>query len=261
MIMPMTGGTGDGSKAGWRLMTLAQEDLALLRKVPLFSRLSDQELASLLKGAVPREYARGVLLFQQGDRADCFYVILEGLVKITRHSPDGDEVVIGVFGKGSMIAEIAMFLGGRYPATAEVVAPSRLLPVLSSSFKAALTSDPDLAMGMLAATSRRVRDLVEELEHIKGQTGAQRVADFIVGLCPQQEGEAQIDLPYEKGLIAARLGMKPESFSRALKRLRQLGVQIQRDHVIIRDVAALNHFAMTGEFLPVGPATGKSSGS
>ena len=234
-------------------MSLTEQDLALIRQVPLFSRLDDDALMRLLKGATPREYPRGVMLFQQGDRADCFYVILDGLVKITRHSPDGDEVVIGVFGKGAMVAEIAMFLGGRYPASAEVVAPARLLPVLSSSFKAALISDPDLAMGMLAATSRRVRDLVEEIEHIKGQTGAQRVADFIVGLCPEEEGEAQIDLPYEKGLIAARLGMKPESFSRALKRLRQLGVRIQRDHVIIADVAALNHFAMTGEVIPVSP--------
>ena len=232
-------------------MTLSREDLEILRKVPLFSRLEEEELASLLMGAAPRDFPRGVMLFQQGDRADCFYVILDGLVKITRHSHDGDEVVIGVFGRGAMVAEIAMFLGGRYPASAEVVAPARLLPVLSSSFKAALTSDPDLAMGMLAATSRRVRDLVEEIEHIKGQTGAQRVADFIVGLCPVQEGEAHIDLPYEKGLIAARLGMKPESFSRALKRLRQLGVRIQRDHVVIADVAALNHFAMTGEVLPM----------
>ncbi len=229
-------------------IALKNEDWRRLRRIPLFSRLADAELKDFLKGATPKEFPRGKLLFQQGDRADCFYVILDGLVKITRTSPDGDEVVIGVLGTGSLVAEIAMFLGGRFPATAEVVADSRLLPVLSRSFKTALISNPDLALGMLAATSRRVRSLVEELEHIKGQTGAQRVADFIVGLCPDcGRTAAHIDLPYEKGLIAARLGMKPESFSRALKRLRQLGVQIQRDHVKVENVEALNHFAITGE--------------
>ena len=229
---------------------LTESDRDVLRHIPLFARLKDEELAELLKGASPRHCPRGKLLFQQGDKADCFYIILDGLVKITRTSPDGDEVVIGVFGPGSMVAEIAMFLGGRFPASAEVVAESRLLPVLAGAFEAAIRANPDLAIGMLASTSRRVRDLVEELEHIKGQTGAQRVADFIVGLCPHcDDVSAHIDLPYEKGLIAARLGMKPESFSRALKRLRQLGVEIQRDHVKVRNVELLNHFAMTGEVL------------
>ncbi len=233
---------------------LTERDWACLKGISLFARLDENELAELLKSTAPKQFPRGKLLFQQGDKANCFYIILEGLVKITRTSPDGDEVVIGVFGPGSMVAEIAMFLNDRYPASAEVVADSRLLPILAGSFKAAIISNPDLAMGMLASTSRRVRDLVEELEHIKGQTGAQRVADFIVGLCPRcDEQEAHIDLPYEKGLIAARLGMKPESFSRALKRLRQLGVQIQRDHVKIANVEALNHFAMTGEVIPMDP--------
>ncbi len=232
---------------------LKEKELAHLRRIPLFSRLTDSELKAVLNGAMPRDYPRGKLLFQQGDSADCFFIILDGLVKITRTSPDGDEVVIGVFGAGSTVAEIAMFLGGRYPASGEVVADARLLPVLSSGFKAAIKSNPDLAMGMLAATSRRMRSLVEELEHIKGQTGAQRVADFIVGLCPQcDDVSAHIDLPYEKGLIAARLGMKPESFSRALKRLRQLGVTIQRDHVKVASVEALNHFAITGEVIMSG---------
>ena len=233
---------------------LKAEDLEKLRRIPLFSRLGEDEIMTLLKGSVPKNFPRGKMLFQQGDRAECFYIILDGLVKITRQSPDGDEVVIGVFGSGGMVAEIAMFIGGRYPATAEVVADSRLLPIYASHFKTALIDNPDLALGMLAATSRRVHDLVEEVEHIKGQTGAQRVADFIVGLCPTAtDGPACVDLPYEKGLIAARLGMKPESFSRALKRLRQLGVHIQRDHVHVDDVEALNHFAMTGEILPLSP--------
>ncbi len=219
-----------------------------MRRIPLFSGLDEADFHAVLKNAMPKDFPRGKMLFQQGDRADCFYIILDGLIKITRQHPDGDEVVIGVFGPGKMVAEIAMFVGGRYPASGEVVADSRLLPVLSSSFKAAITENPDLAMGMLASTSRRVRDLVEELEHIKGQTGAQRVADFIVGLCPECDDNcADIDLPYEKGLIAARLGMKPESFSRALKRLRQLGVEIQRDHVRVANIELLNHFAITGE--------------
>lgn len=225
-----------------------ERDLAILRRTPLFSRLSAEQVQSLVSPSIPRAYAKGTVLFQQGDDAGCFYVVLDGVVKISRHLPDGDEVVIGVFGSGATVAEIAIFIGGRYPATAEIVSDARLLPVLSSHFRAALRDNADLAMGLLAATAQRVHALVQEMEHIKGQTSAQRVADFLVGLCPEMEGtEVEIDLPYEKGLIAARLGMTPESFSRALRRLRQLGVKIRRDHVLITSVELLNHFAMTGE--------------
>lgn len=225
-----------------------EHDLEVMRRSPLFSRLSADQARTLVSPSIPRAYAKGTVLFQQGDAADCFYVVLDGVVKIARHLPDGDEVVIGVVGPGATVAEVAMFIGGRYPATAEIVADARLLPVRSSHFRAALRDNADLAMGLLAATAQRVHALVQELEHIKSQTSAQRVADFLVGLCPGLQGtDVEIELPYEKGLIAARLGMTPESFSRALRRLRQLGVRIRRDHVFIPSVELLNHFAMSGE--------------
>ena len=227
---------------------LAEQDLQALKQLSLFRDLQDDEIREVVGGAMPRQYPRGKVLFQHGDRADAFYVILDGLVKVLRYTPDGSEVILGVFGKGNAIAEASVFLEGRYPATAELAADSRLLRIEIPHFRDVLLRTPRLGLSMLKAAYQRIGYLVSELEHLKSQTGCQRVADFILGLCPRQEsGEAHIDLPYEKGLIAARLGMKPESFSRALKRLRQMGIEIHRDHVHVPDMALLRHFAESGE--------------
>ncbi len=227
---------------------LNDQDMQTLRKLSLFADLSEEEVREVVGSALPRRYPRGKVLFQHGDRADAFYIILDGLVKVMRHTPEGSEVILGVFGKGNAIAEASVFLGGKYPATAELAADSRLLRVEIPHFHKVLLRNAHLSLSMLKAAYQRIGYLVSELEHLKSQTGCQRVADFILGLCPKQDaGEAHIDLPYEKGLIAARLGMKPESFSRALKRLRQMGIEIHRDHVHVPDMSLLRHFAETGE--------------
>ncbi len=234
---------------------LTEEDLQVLRGISLFAGIDDAELLEVLGGAMPRIHPRGRVLFQHGERADAFYIILGGLVKVMRHTADGNEVILGVFGQGAAIAEATLFLGRRYPATAEVAADARLLRVDIEHFRQVLVSRPELALNMLKAAYQRIGYLVSELERLKSQTGSQRVADFILELCPDDTaGEAHIDLPYEKGLIAARLGMKPESFSRALKRLREMGVEIHRDHVRVPDVSALRHFVETGEIVRPAPA-------
>src|SRR5271166_4628076 len=82
----------------------------------------------------------------------------------------------------------------------------------------AVLAEPQLAFDMLAAASMRLRQLVDEIEQLKARSAPQRIADFFVQQATESSGPARIALPYEKALIASRLGMKPESFSRALLR-------------------------------------------
>ncbi len=102
---------------------------------------------------------------------------------------------------------------------------------------------PQLAFDMLAAASMRLRQLVDEIEHLKARSAPQRIAEFFVRQAAESSGPARIALPYEKALIASRLGMKPESFSRALGKLVDLGVVVERESVSIADVARLAAFA------------------
>jgi CRP/FNR family transcriptional regulator, dissimilatory nitrate respiration regulator len=214
-------------------------DSEIVAATPLFRGLNPQTSRTLVGRALPRAYEKGAILFHQGEPASAFFVILDGWIKIYRTTPDGLEVVLHVFKKGESFAEAAMFLGGRYPASAETVAPSRLLKIDGDAFRARIREQPEFAMSMLASASYQMKMLVEQIEQIKVRSAPQRIADFLVRITSTREGAAVVELPFEKSLLANRLGMKPESFSRALKRLRPLGVSVDREVVKIADVGRL----------------------
>ncbi|HWV81905.1 MAG TPA: Crp/Fnr family transcriptional regulator [Hyphomicrobiaceae bacterium] len=217
-------------------------DWHIVRSTLLLGSLPPEIVQDLAGSLVPRAYEKGTPLFHQGQLADAFFVILDGWVKIYRTTADGLEVVLHVFKRGETFAEAAMFLGGRYPASAETVSAARLLRIDGNAFRTCIREQPELSLSMLAAASHQLKALVEQIEQIKVRSAPQRIAEFILRLAERQEGRAVIELPFEKGLIANRLGMKPESFSRALTRLRPLGVNVEREIVEVADIAKLAAF-------------------
>ena len=102
---------------------------------------------------------------------------------------------------------------------------------------------PDFAVSVLSATFAHLHGLVGQVEALKAQTGAQRVAEFLLELSPCAAGPCTVTLPYDKVLIAGRLGMKPESLSRAFAKLREHGVTVRQNHAEIADVEALRDYA------------------
>ncbi len=218
------------------------EDLQIIRTTRLFGALGRETTRDLLQGTVPRSYTKGQLLFQHGDPADAFYVVLSGWVKVFRSTPSGEEAVFGVFTKGETFAEAALFLGGTYPASAEVVEDARLLSVRGSPFRERLLGRPEICLNMLGSMSIHLHRTIAEVEQLQTRSSAQRVAHFLLGLCPVREGSAVVTLPYDKSLIASRLGMKPESLSRALSRLRSLGLNVDGNRVVIPEVSNLVSF-------------------
>jgi CRP-like cAMP-binding protein len=217
-------------------------DWDIVKSTPLFGAMSAQTAQALVGNATPRQYEKGATLFLQGEPAAAFFIVLDGWVKIYRTTPDGLEVVLHVFKSGETFAEAAIFLGGRYPASGETVSPSRLLKIDGKNFRARIEERPALAMSMLASASYQLKFLVEQIEQIKVRSAPQRIADFMVRMTQVRKGSAVIELPFEKGLLANRLGMKPESFSRALAQLRTHGVTVDRGTVKIADVGRLLTF-------------------
>ncbi len=217
-------------------------DWQIVRSTPLFGTMPQDVALSLIGSQPVRSYEKGTTLFQQGEPASSFFVILDGWVKLFRITPDGNEAVVGVFRRGESFAEAAIFLGGRYPVSAEAVTSTRLARIDGELLRRRIREQPDLALAMLASSSHHLKSLVEQIEQIKLLTAQQRLADFLVNLAPANEGSCVIELPYEKALIASRLGMKPESLSRALAKLRPLGVSVDRETVSIVDVDLLVRF-------------------
>lgn len=218
---------------------LTKEETETLRLAPIFRSLAKETLDELLLSARPHQYARGKTLFVQNEPANCFYVVLEGWVKIFRINQSGEEAVIGVFTRGQSFAEAAAFTGGEFPATGETVTDCRLLRLESSRLIASIKKNPEMGLSMLASTSQHLHMLIQQIEQLKAHTGVQRVAEFLLAQTAARSGSCTLQLPYDKALIAGRLGIKPESLSRAFKRLRDHGVDIQQNQAVIAELRDL----------------------
>ena len=121
--------------------------------------------------------------------------------------------------------------------------PLRLEEIIDGeALRRKIRENPDLALSMLASASHQLKHLVEQIEQIKLLSAPQRIADFLIKQCRTRQGACVVELPYEKALIASRLGMKPESFSRAIAKLRNLGVSVDHEFVSIADVTTLIGF-------------------
>jgi CRP-like cAMP-binding protein len=221
---------------------LKPADLAVVKQSILLSHLPEDLADALLERAVAHSHDRGATIFLQGEPAQCVHIVLEGWVKLFRISSNGAEAVVGVFTRGRSFGEAVAFRGDVYPVNAEAVTDCRLLHVRAATMLEMMKSRPELCTAMLASTFRHLQSLVNQVEQLKAQTGAQRVAEFLLELCPVDEGACAVTLPYDKILIAGRLGMKPESLSRAFARLRGTGVMVRQNHAAISDVGKLREY-------------------
>ncbi|WP_294608358.1 Crp/Fnr family transcriptional regulator [Roseovarius sp.] len=217
-------------------LVIARESL-LLRSLP--APVADK----LLSDATFKDVLRGETVFLQGDRAQVIHVVLDGWVKLYRVSPNGNEAVVNVFTRGHSFGEAVAFRQQPYPVSAEAVSDCALMLISARSFISILEHEPELSLAVIASTFQHLHDLVAQVEQIKAQTGAQRVADFLIRLCNCEAGACEVTLPYDKALIAGRLGMKPESLSRAFSKLKAVGVRISRHQAVIENIQALQDYA------------------
>lgn len=221
---------------------LGADDFKLASDVKFFKGLPEEDVASLLKNAVVIEEEKGSLLFSQGDPANRFYVLLEGRVKLFTANEDGEESIVEIFNPVCSFAEAAMFASGRFPVNCETVMKTRLVRIDGEPFMRSLKETPRIGQMILKKISMRYRHLLHEIIQLKTQSPAQRLGAFFLSLAEENETGGSVPLPYDKNLIAARVGMKPESLSRALVRLREIGVDCQKKELIVDDLDKLRTF-------------------
>ena len=218
------------------------EHIQLARQSLLLSSAPEDVAKAVLESARLREYSRGETVFLQGERATAIYIVADGWVKLYRIAPNGAEAVLRVFTKGSSFGEAVAFRDDLYPVASEAVTDCSLIRIETSAFLRQIRENPEVAISILSATFSHLHALVAEVEALKAQTGGQRVAEFLLELAPCPEGACEVTLPYDKVLIAGRLGMKPESLSRAFARLRDQGVQVRQNVALIADIATLRSY-------------------
>ena len=231
-----------------------------LRATPLLSELRDAQLQRVLAHAVRHTLDEGQWLFSQGDPARAFYLVESGQVRLFRLSPDGTEKVIEIVSAGQTFAEALMFLNApRYPVCAAALAPTALIAIDARDFAAMLRDSADTCFVIMGALSRRLRGLIGEIDNLTLHTAKTRVARYLLARCPQDRRAFALDV--RKGVLASRLSVKPETFSRVIKQLTDEGaITVQGAWITILDQAALRVMADLADTAELGLATGASSG-
>ena len=216
-----------------------------LRRAYLFAEMSEPHLQALIQGMQDIHLETGGVLFRQGQPAERFFFLREGLVKLYRLSPEGDEKIIEIMRPGETFAEAVMFMGpqGRYPVNAEAVNESRVYAFDQKTFLNMLHESNDATFGLLGAMSRRLHMLVNQIESLTLQNATYRLVAYLLEDIPRDvKTSPEVQLTTPKGVIASRLAIQPETLSRILAKLRQSGlIEVHGNHITVRDVQALRN--------------------
>lgn len=215
-----------------------------LSRVPVFAGLTDAEMSFLTERAVERKVRSGELVFSEGDPCAGLFVVRSGNVRIFKSSASGREQVLAIEGPGSSMAELPVFDGGSYPASAQAVSDSTLLFVSKQHFQALCMQHPDVALKVLKVVGSRLRRLVGIIEELSFTTVRHRLVALLVRLTksegkPTPQGVV-LTLTANNQELAAQLGTVRELVSRNFSRLQAEGlIVLDGRSVVVPDVKKL----------------------
>lgn len=198
--------------------------LDIISMVPSFSGLPEDQLNEIKNIAIDRRFKKGEIIFSDGDEGKGFYVVVQGLVKIFKLSPEGKEQILHIYGPGEPFGQVAVYAGWSYPASAEAIAESHALFFPREAFVDLITRIPSLAMSMLAVLSMRLRAFTIQVENLSLKEVPGRLAGYLIYLLEEQKERDGVTLNISKGQLASLLGTIPETLSRIFSRMTELGL-------------------------------------
>jgi len=204
----------------------------ILKRVPIFSSLPDDELNALANLAVERNFMSNEFIFWEGETPVWFYIVIEGQVKVIKHSSSGREFIIAFFGPGEMIGEVAVFENKPYPASAQSIARTRVIGIRQEAFLAFLASRPQVALRIINILGGRLRDAQTRLRDLAGEKVEQRLASTLLRL----SSKLGPTLPFTRQEIADMTGTTTETAIRVMSRLKERGIiRSTRGQILILD--------------------------
>ena len=217
-----------------------------LANLPLFRELAPEEIDRIAAGTREQHAARGDVLFHKGDPCAGFHLVIYGHVKLAFTSASGGEKVVELVGPGQSFGEALMFMERPYVVYAQALADTLLLHIAKAVVFEEIEREPGFARKMIAGLSRRLHGLVSDLESYTLHSGTQRVIGYLLRAEPDNETAgvpAQLKLPTSKGIIASRLNLTPEHFSRILHELTEAGlIAVDGRNVTIPDLGRLRTY-------------------
>lgn len=228
----------DSSSAGGRAVRVR----AHLSGMPLFKELSVQEMDPFADGTAEVSVARGEVIFRRGDPCTGFHIVVSGQVKLMLVSADGIEKVVRLVGPGDSFGEALMFMGRDYIVTSQALADTLLLHVGRDVLFEQIERHPVLARRMLAGLSQRLHALMGDVEAYSMRSGVQRVIGYLL-----KDPDLRAGIPFRletgKSIIASRLNITPEHFSRILRELSDQGlIRMRGREITVEDLDALVNY-------------------
>jgi CRP-like cAMP-binding protein len=214
-------------------------DAPSLGDFPLFAAVDHATLQRLSQDAKVEHYEDGAVIFRQGDAVSAVVLVLRGFVKLIRTSSCGDETLICIRSDGASLAPAPTSGEEVWDVSAESIGPSVVVRLPAGRFIRLAGASPQLAAAALEDAKRRIVALTSEIEALKARSADHRLARFLLSFCLPDQEQCRFRLPYDKRLVAARLGVTQETLSRAFARLRELGVRTETRDVLIESVSRL----------------------
>jgi CRP-like cAMP-binding protein len=217
-------------------LKLTAGDLQIVKRVAIFRGLRHETVEHIVSTATVVTLKTHQSLVRQEESATAFFIVIDGWVKLYRITESGNEAVIRILTKGDSFAESAALSGTRFLVSAEATGGARIVRIPADHVVRCIRESSDTALAMIVSLSQHMQYLVHEVEQLKAKSGTQRLAEFLLSLSAVDHGPCDIALPYDKVLIAARVGLTPASLSRAFSKLKPLGVLVHASHIAISDI-------------------------
>jgi CRP/FNR family transcriptional activator FtrB len=220
-------------------------DLPLIRRSRLFAQVPEVELVAMLATCFVQTLPKGTIPCQEREKPEFLHVVLSGRVGLFAEGPRED-VLIEFFGPSDSFVLPAVMMDAPYLVTTRLLDEGRILFWPAAAFRAQMRANGALAYGASLLLSGYWRTLVGQIKDLKLLSAIERLSAFLLALAPRETGPVTVILPGRRSLIAGRLGVTPQSLSRAFAALRPLGVTGSGREVSISDPARLRKFGATG---------------
>jgi CRP/FNR family transcriptional regulator len=226
------------------------EVTAILQRTALLSSLSRAEIESLAALTVVRHFSNGELLFSEDKPCNGLHIVASGKVRIFKTSVSGREQVLAINQAGESVAELPVFDGGNFPASAMAIEPAEIAFISRADFKSFCLQHPEVALKMLAVVGGRLRRLVAIIEELSFTTIRQRIIALLLRLADTEGRQTprgiEFQLPVSHQELASQLGTVRELISRNLTRLQAEGLlEVNARQIVVRDRAALTTLVAT----------------
>ena len=209
---------------------------AVLRSVPLFSSVPEEQLRLLTTVVTRRSTTRGSIIMAAGDPTDSLYIILSGRLKVMMSDADGKEVILSLLGPGEFFGEMGLIDDNPRSASVVAIEPCELLAITRRDFKKCMTDNAEMAVAVMRGLVRRLREADRKIGSLALLDVYGRVARLLLDMSETVDGQKMVTKRLPKQDIAKMIGASREMVSRVMKDLQTGGfIEMRGSTILLRD--------------------------